>query len=260
MGFLINLSKSELTPSRTIQHLGVIIDTQSSHLFLTQERRIKTRSLLTPVIGKSHSHLMDLAKLMGVLVASIDAVQWIRLHLRQFHWFLKPYQLHITHSSNLTLQVPFKVRNSLKWWTVNSNLSSGKQYLVEREEHLITDASLLGWGAVWRGNPVQGKWSATDSILPINRLELRALRLALQHFTEGLKHVLVRTDNISAKAHINKQEGSRSLGLHKEFLKLFSWAEKHILSIRAEHIKVVDNVEADWLSREYMDPGEWSLK
>lgn len=106
----------------------------------------------------------------------------------------------------------------------NSSLSSGKQYLIEKEEHLVTDASLSGWGAMWRGKPVQGRWSTMDSLLPINILELGAIRLAPLHFTEELKgsHVLIHTDNISAKTHLNKQGGLKLLGLHKESLKFFS--------------------------------------
>lgn len=56
-------------------HLGVIIDTRSSFLFLTQEQRTKTRLLATSVICTTHSRLSHLAKLMGILVANVDAVQ-----------------------------------------------------------------------------------------------------------------------------------------------------------------------------------------
>lgn len=180
------------------------------------------------------------------------------MHLRQLQWFLKPYQRHITSKSEILLQVPLAVRSSLKWWTVQSNLARGKQYLIENEEHITTDASLLGWEAIWRDKPVQGKRSKSESCLPINVLELRAVRLALLHFSEELKdsHVLVRTDNVPTKAHLNKQGGVEIGGP----LQLFRWVESHIRSIRAEHVKGVDNVQVDWLSRKTMDPGEWALK
>lgn len=58
-------------------------------------------------------------------------------------------------------------------------------------------------------------------------------------------HVLVRTDNIEAKAHINNQEGSKSSQLHKEAQALLCWAEIHLKPLHVEHIKGVSNVQAD---------------
>lgn len=86
--------------------------------------------------------------------------------------------------------------------------------------------SLSGWGSIWRNTPVQGKWFRTESCLPINILELRAIRLSLLHFSKELKgcRALVCTDDVAEKAHLNKQGGLRSSALHKKALKLFSWA------------------------------------
>lgn len=92
-------------------------------------------------------------------------------------------------------------------------------------------------------------------------LELRAIRLALLHFSHALsgRHVLVLTDNISAKAHVNREGGTRSHPLMLETEKLFRWAERHLLSIKADHTSGVANVCADWLSREQIDPAKWQL-
>ncbi|XP_013926580.1 PREDICTED: cyclin-dependent kinase 12-like [Thamnophis sirtalis] len=45
----------------------------------------------------------------------------------------------------------------------------------------------------------------------------------------------------------------------KEAQLRLSWAEEHLLSIRAEHIAGTDNVTADWLSRSQVDHAEWEL-
>lgn len=88
------------------------------------------------------------------------------------------------------------------------------------------------------------------------------MRLAMLHFADELrgKHILVRTDNTAAKSHINKQGGSKSSALHREARKLFLWAERHLRSVRTEHVRGLDNVQVDWLSRSRVDPGEWSLR
>lgn len=66
-------------------------------------------------------------------------------------------------------------------------------------------------------------------------------------------------DNISVKAFINRQGGTRSKGLMKEASQLFQWEEFRLLSIKAEHLPGIANTEADWLSRRSLDDGEWSL-
>lgn len=110
--------------------------------------------------------------------------------------------------------------------------------------------------------PVQGRWSKMESSLPINLLELRAVRVSLQHFGSNLKdtHVLVHTDNIATKALLNNQGGTRSSALHKETVILFRWAEIRLLSIQAEHVRGQDNVQADCLSRLVVHPVEWLLQ
>lgn len=109
---------------------------------------------------------------------------------------------------------------------------------------------------------VQGTWSAKEAKFLINLLELRAIRLSLLHFGAALqgRHILIQTDNVAAKAHVNKQGGTRSSRLHKEALLLLAWAENHLEAIRAEPVNGHDNTIADWLSREVISPGEWTLK
>lgn len=40
---------------------------------------------------------------------------------------------------------------------------------------------------------------------------------------------------------------------------LFLWAEEHLSSIKADHLPGVENTEADWLSRQNIVEGDWSL-
>ena len=77
------------------------------------------------------------------------------------------------------------------------------------------DASLTGWGAVCDGHSANGIWPERDP-RHINVLELDAIRLALRSFQDLLlgSHVLVRSDNTSAIAYINRQGGVRSKQLN----------------------------------------------
>lgn len=89
---------------------------------------------------------------------------------------------------------------------------------------MFTDASLQGWGVTLHNSPAQGHWTLQEAQLPINVLKLRAIRLALLHFQDQILHlpVLICTDNISAKAYINNQDGSRSAALQREVTELLN--------------------------------------
>lgn len=57
----------------------------------------------------------------------------------------------------------------------------------------------------------------------------------------------------------NREGGTRSAPLMEESNKLLIWAEKHTLSLTAEHISGTANLQADWLSRQQIDHAEWRL-
>lgn len=203
---------------------------------------------------------MTLSSLLGLMVSCQDIIPWSRFHLRPLQAFLHPYSHLIEIKASLNLSLPVAVKNSLDWWLSLSRLHMGLSLETPTRISLTTDASLWGWGAHLESLITQGTWSLREQEFSINRLELTAISLALLHFSEHIQssHILVQTDNTSAKAFINRQGGTRSKGLMKEATSLFLWAEKH-LSIRAEHLPGVQNSEADWLSRRAVDEGEWSL-
>lgn len=203
---------------------------------------------------------MTLTKLMGLIISTLDTIQWVRFHSRVLQQFLRPFQVFITQKRDMQLQVPWKVKLSLVWWTKISNLTKGKVFWIPNRVQVFTDASLQGWGATCEDLFFQGVWTEKESHMHINLLELRAIYLALTHLSHLLKgrHVLIRTDNISAKAYVNKQGGSKSL-LNKEALKIMQWAEANVLSMRAEHVQGIVNIQADWLSRTRIQEAEWAL-
>lgn len=151
---------------------------------------------------------MTLAKLMGLMISILDTIQWARFHSRELQQYLRPFQFHIMLKRDMTLQVPCKDKSSLVWSTRISNLTKSKSLWIQNRLQVFTDASLLGWGVMCKGQVLQSQW-LEESQLHITLLELKVIRLALSHFVHLLagKHVLVRMDNTSAKAHVNKWGG-----------------------------------------------------
>ena len=147
----------------------------------------------------------------------------------------------------------------IHWWLAALDLQKGVP-LGQRSsrETVTTDASSLGWGAMWQGCPVQGLWESTWQGVHVNLLELEAVRRALVYFLLSLQagNVLVRTDSSTVVSYINRQGGIRSVSLHQKAYKLLRWAHAHNLALRAVYLPGEDNVAADLLSRGGPRPGE----
>jgi len=108
----------------------------------------------------------------------------------------------------------------------------------------------------------RGVWSLEESREHINVLEMWAVERTLLHFVHFVtgKTVLVKTDNTTVVAYINKQGGTRSPSLCLHVRRILFWCMDHGIQLRARHIPGVDNVLADSLSRwGALTPTEWTL-
>lgn len=61
-------------------------------------------------------------------------------------------------------------------------------------------------------------------------------------------------------AYVNKQEGTRSPGLLALSQEILFWVEANLSSLRAVHLRGLENILADYLSRNTVKEGEWELK
>ncbi|XP_029968087.1 uncharacterized protein LOC115403361 [Salarias fasciatus] len=126
---------------------------------------------------------------------------------------------------------------------------------------ITTDASMSGWGGICEDRYVRGVWSEDLQRAHINYLELLAVFLTLRRFLPLLRghHVLVRTDNTTTVAYINRHGGLRSRQLHMLARRLILWSSVRLRSLRATHVPGALNRGADLLSRGAPLYGEWML-
>lgn len=124
------------------------------------------------------------------------------------------------------------------------------------------DTSLTGWGAVHEGNAINGVETPQLHITHINYLKLLTVFLSLRHFRPSLWncYVLIRTDNTTVVAYINRRGGTRSLRLHRLSVKIILLSRAYLLSLRVTHVPRIINVGADLLSRGNPHHGEWRLQ
>ncbi|XP_055999480.1 uncharacterized protein LOC130047863 [Ostrea edulis] len=119
-----------------------------------------------------------------------------------------------------------------------------------------------GWGATLEGREASGIWSGLQLTEHINLLEMRAVLLALKHFSQFVQgqSLMIATDNTTVVAYLQNQGGTHSQSLYllcKEIL-LFCRSLGIRLSVR--HVPGNLNLVADALSRSLHPVNtEWEL-
>ncbi len=263
LGLCVNRRKSILAPSQSILYLGVCIDSLEMRARLSRERVAAILSYLRHFREGSSVHLKEFQRLLGLMASASAVCHLGLLHMRPLQLWLKtrvPWTAWT--SGRLSIAVTRGCIEALAPWRNPNFFSRGVPLgLVTSRVVVTTDASTLGWGAVCEGMPASGQWSEPQTRWHINRLELEAVFLALKEFQAQLErqHVLIRTDNTSVVAYINRQGGVRSKALCKQAAMLLLWVDSRLLSIRATHIPGLLNRGADMLSRRRIPQGEWRL-
>ena len=267
-GFIINVKKSDLTPTQDLVYIGGRFNTAVGRVFLPLPRLEALIKCVTTFmqVGRSFSARLWL-QLLGVMAATIPTVQWARLNMRPVQFFLMK-SWSAKQGLDFSVMMSRSLVPCLRWWAERSNLVMGLPFQpLQPELTVTTDSSMEGWGGHMQlaheasAALFSGDWSVSERSLHINLLELRAIRLTLNLLTPRVAGRVVKCecDNSTAVAYINKQGGTRSVLLYHEVLQLFQWARLHQVTLLAVHRPGVDNILADYLSRNRADPREWSL-
>lgn len=95
----------------------------------------------------------------------------------------------------------------------------------------------------------------------INFLELKAIFLALKCFAKDLAscNILIRCDNTTALAYINRMGSIQHLELNSLARHIWQWCERTDIFLVASYINTNNNKEADFESRRVLTDTEWSL-
>ncbi|XP_070527733.1 uncharacterized protein [Cardiocondyla obscurior] len=125
----------------------------------------------------------------------------------------------------------------------------------------ICPAVQYGWGAVCGKHRTNGFWSKEEKMSHINYLKLLAAFYGLKCFASQLSNVdiLLRMDNSTAIAYINRMGSIKFSHLSDLTRKIWIWCENRNIFIFASYIPSAQNVEADAESRVVSDETEWTL-
>ena len=262
LGFIINWDKSKLVPTQCPTFLGATIEIPRQ-LARPSPGRIATIVAAARLLrGRRQAPARTWLRFLGYLSSLVDVLPDCRLLMR-------PFQLHFLRNYRpgrdpLSRQVPLPptIRLLFRRWSRPEFLRSGNPLRVPQPTITVTtDASHMGWGGHCLGRNAYGDWSHYRVLPHINVLEFQAVILCLHHFLPLVCHrtVLIRTDNVTVAAYINKQGGTHSTRLNALAAELWTWCRRKDIIPIASYIPGQDNLIADFLSRGRVLPSEWTL-
>lgn len=263
LGLKVNFDKSELIPTKSFVFLGVGFDLALGLVKPTLEHLQEILQLINLFLQSHNQPAVMWQSLIGSLVAQEKFIHLGRFHLRPLQWHLSSHWNQVSDPQSRPVPITSDIKPVLRWWADSKRLSSGVPlHWPAPSLRVFTDASTQGWGAHCHGRTFEGLWSPQESLLHINILEMRAVRLALAEIQPAASQlVLVATDNSTVVAYINKQGGLRSSYLWQETCLLFQLLQRLNFTLRARHIPGKLNVIADQLSRRgQVLPTEWTLR
>ena len=256
LGFVVNYQKSVLVPATTMEFLGFVVDSLTLSLALPRDKVRKVRKECQHLIDSPLVSVQQLAKLLGHLTSTIQAVFPGPLNFRQLQSEKnRAYQQSLTYES-LTPLSP-QAKEELVWWRENLEAWNGKALVSSAPDLIIeTDASQTGLGGilqrgVHRRSVVSGRVSFAHKLprapclgpLPSRPLWRGKIQM----------RVCLLMDNITAAHYINKMGDTKSPVLASMALDLWEWCLHHNILLEARYLPGVLNIRADRESRVFLD-------
>ena len=251
LGFVVNTKKSMTDPTQSLEFLGFVLDSKRMRISLPTEKLKSIRKLAEGICQRPYCSVRQMAQLIGMMVAAHPAVLPAPLHYRCLER-ARIQALRHSQDYESQVQVTQTVQKELTWWIREAAQHNGRSlHITQWDLTIETDASTKGWGAVYQEMTTGGAWTAVERRSHINYLELSAAFLALKTFLKDKRGVtvLLRMDNVTSIAFINRMGGTHSTALSDLAVAIWKWCLEREITIHAEHLPGKLNVRADWESR-----------
>lgn len=261
LGFTLNLEKSELVPKQNIIFLGFQINSYEMSFSLPKKRKDSIVGKLQILKNKQRCCIRDFARLIGTLVAACPAVKygWFHIKLFEHEKFKALSSNHNNYSKKFV--IPNYLQSEFNWWI--QHIPNSKQTIIKKPFllEIFSDASKTGWGGNCGTEKTNGFWEENEKKYHINYLELLAAYNALRSFAKEIKNgnILLRIDNTTAIACINKMGSVQYDTLNKISQKIWRWCEKRKNFVFASYISSSKNTVADSESRAKASRNEYQL-
>ena len=149
--FYIKMEESEIIPKQQITFLELITDSLHMTVTLTNEKKQKILKLRTAARLAHTLTIRELAKLIGNLAASMEAVPYGKLFYRQL-------EREKINKGNFEAKTALSdlSKKELTWWENNIMTATKSLKKLPIDTIIYTDASLDGWGAVCGKSETRG--------------------------------------------------------------------------------------------------------
>ena len=150
-----------------------------------------------------NSPIFEVAKEIVILVSNFRYVELSRLHYRALEHDKTSALAANAGNYEASLHLSDTSVEELHWWL--SHIPHAKRHISHGLSSVImqSDASIKGWGAVFEGQEIGGRYTASKASRHINILELEAAFLALNSFGDKITgaHIQLHLDNTTAVAY-----------------------------------------------------------
>ena len=261
LGFHIHPEKSVFIPSQKLTFLGFVLDSIAMTVTPTGEKVQRILSVCTTLLQTQMPTIRQVAEVIGTLVSNFPGAQYGPLHYR--HLERDKYLALLANKGDYggIMQLSPPALTELKWWRDNAATLKRDIQHDHPSSSIQSDASTLGWGAVFGTRKTGGRWTPSEAEYHINILELLAAFFALKCFCSHMSncHIQIQIDNTTALAYINNMGGSKSKELNQLAVQIWEWCIIRNIWLSAVHIPGRLNTGADEKSRVFSDNHEWML-
>lgn len=262
LAFTVHPEKSVLYPTKLIQFLGFWINSAEMVVSLTCEKAEAIETLCKQIVEENTITIRKFAQLIGKLVASEPGVTYAPLYYKTLEIEKDCVLKESSGDFDSYITVSNKSLLCIQWWIDNVTNSSKSLEIDDPILVIKSDSSMKGWGCFNEntGECAQGFWNDSEKQCHINYLELKAGFLGIKEFCSTLTncHVKLYMDNTVAVTYINKM-GGKIENLNDLTKNIWIWCMNKNIWLSASHIAGVDNIEADFLSRDKHSDMEWML-
>jgi hypothetical protein len=267
LGWHLSGEKSDLRPSPVKTFLGMVVNCMEAPTYHVPAPRIrKVRADIRRLLRQAEAGMVPvtfLQRIAGQCVSMTRSIAPAKLMLRSVFRDINSGWDTPRHKRDYVPLSP-AARRDLQWWLDSLQDWNGLQAISAYHDLVFsTDASHIGGGVVFGDQKTLWNWTPKLRHRSSNYRELATIYFAvltfLPHFVG--KTVLVKTDNVTAVAHINKF-GSRHTNLNHLARALHNLCFRQGITLRAKHVpgKSLETTPdgPDGLSRT-RDTGDWRL-
>ena len=145
LGFVINVDKSNLTPSQRIEFLGFIFDSTNLLISLPQEKIQKLTDFAKYLLCKDSPFIREVARLIGLMISSYPAFEKEKLFYRRLEIEKTEALSCCNNDFDSHMSIFGKASDEISWWVDNISSASSAINHGSPEFSIKTDASLDGW-------------------------------------------------------------------------------------------------------------------